>query len=155
MSKKLIIYILLSIACMITIFIFSIKNNNDSNSTSKGLIYKIINICEDIFDKDFDEKELIDELNYPIRKVAHFSIYFLLGIFVYNIFLLTGIKHKELLSIIIYIIIYAITDETHQLFVSGRTGQLLDVFIDAMGSLLSILLVKYIKNKKEKSLIKD
>lgn len=154
MSKKLIIYILLSIACMITIFIFSSKNTNDSNSTSKGLIYKIVNVCENVFDVELNEKELVDELNYPIRKVAHFSIYFLLGIFVYNIFLLIGIKYKELLSIIICII-YAITDETHQLFVSGRTGQLLDVFIDAMGSLLSILLVKYIKNKKEKSLIKD
>lgn len=154
MSKKLIIYILLSIACMITIFIFSSKNTNDSNSTSKGLIYKIVNVCENVFDVELDEKELVDELNYPIRKVAHFSIYFLLGIFVYNIFLLTGIKYKELLSIIICII-YAITDETHQLFVSGRTGQVLDVFIDGMGSLLSILLVKYIKNKKEKSLIKD
>ena len=149
MSKKLIIYILLSIACMITIFIFSSKNTNESNSTSKGLIYKIVNICEDIFNKDYDEEKIIDELNYPIRKVAHFSIYFLLGIFVYNIFLLTGVKHKELIAIIICII-YAITDETHQVFVSGRTGQLLDVFIDSIGSILAILLIR---NKKKKSLI--
>ena len=154
MSKKLIIYILLSILCMITIFVFSSKNTNESNGTSKGLIYNIVNVCENIFNTELDEESLVDELNYPIRKVAHFSIYFLLGIFIYNIFLLTGIKYKELIAIIICIV-YAITDETHQLFVSGRTGQLLDVFIDSMGSVLSILLVRYIKKMKEKSLIKN
>lgn len=147
MSKKLFVYILLSILCMITIFTFSSKNTMESNGTSKGLIKYFIHTYERVFDKDIDEKVVMDKLNYPIRKIAHFSIYFLLGIFIYNIFLLTGIKHKELISILICMI-YAFTDETHQLFVSGRTGQLLDVFIDTIGSLTSILLIKMIGSKK-------
>lgn len=147
MSKKLLIYILLSILCMITIFTFSSKNTNESNGTSKGLIKYFVHTYEKVFDKDIDEEKVISKLNYPIRKLAHYSIYLLLGIFIYNIFLLTGVKHKVLISILICMI-YAITDETHQLFVSGRTGQVLDVFIDTIGSLTSILLIKFIKRKK-------
>ena len=147
MSKKLLVYILLSILCMITIFTFSSKNTNESNGTSKGLIKHFVHTYEKVFDKDVDEEVIITKLNYPIRKLAHYSIYLLLGIFIYNIFLLTGVKHKVLISILVCMI-YAITDETHQLFVSGRTGQVLDVFIDTIGSLTSILLIKMIGSKK-------
>ena len=149
MSKKLFIYILLSILCMITIFTFSSKNTTESNGTSKGLIKYSINTYEKVFDKDINEEKVISKINYPVRKLAHYIIYLLLGIFIYNIFLLTGVKHKVLISILICMI-YAITDETHQLFVSGRTGQVLDVFIDTIGSLTSILLIKFKKNNKYK-----
>ena len=42
-------------------------------------------------------------------------------------------------------IIYASLDETHQLFVYGRTAQVLDVLIDSIGSLISMLIIKIIK----------
>ena len=38
-------------------------------------------------------------------------------------------------------IIYASTDEVHQLFTPGRSAQITDVMIDSMGVLLGILLV--------------
>lgn len=154
MNKKLIAYIMLSICCMTAIFYFSNKNKVQSNSTSKTIIKYFVNIYEDISNKKVNKEELTNKLNYPIRKLAHFSIYFLLGIFVYNIFLLTNTKHKLLLSII-FCILYAIGDETHQLFVSGRTSQPLDVFIDSMGSIISISITKlrkefvYEKNYKK------
>lgn len=83
-------------------------------------------------------------LNYPVRKLAHFSIYFLLGVFVYGIFSCTKVKYKLILSMIICVI-YASLDETHQLFVYGRTAQALDILIDSVGSLISLLLIKVIK----------
>lgn len=46
---------------------------------------------------------------------------------------------------------YACTDEFHQLFVNGRSGQLLDIFIDTLGAIFGvailILLQKIIKRK--------
>lgn len=147
MSKKLFIYVLSSALCMIIIFSFSSKNTNQSNGTSKRLVYNIVNIYENVFDKDIDEQKIINKLNYPIRKIAHYSIYFLLGVFIYQMFLHTNIKHKELLAIIICLI-YAITDETHQLFVSGRSGRVFDVFIDTFGSMTSIFLIKFYKKIK-------
>ena len=52
MSKKLFVYILLSILCMITIFTFSSKNTMESSGTSKGLIKYFIH-----------KKELPKDLN--------------------------------------------------------------------------------------------
>ena len=52
--------------------------------------------------------------------------------------------------------IYAISDEIHQLFVPGRAGQVRDVLIDSAGSFLGIILVMaFVKllikfNKKHK-----
>jgi len=97
--------------------------------------------------KKVDEEKVITKLNYIVRKFAHFSIYFLLGIFIYGIFSCAKINHKLLLSMIICVI-YASLDETHQLFVYGRTGQVLDVLIDSVGSLISMLIIKVIKCNK-------
>ena len=45
------------------------------------------------------------------------------------------------------------TDEFHQLFISGRAGQIRDVGIDALGSLIMAIIVwnlgKMLKNRKE------
>ena len=45
-------------------------------------------------------------------------------------------------------IIYVSLDETHQLFIYGRTAQVLDVLIDSVGSLISIWIIKVIKDNK-------
>ena len=66
----------------------------------------------------------------------------------YGIFSCIKINHKLLLSMVICII-YASLDETHQLFVYGRTAQVLDVLIDSVGSLISMLIIKVIKNRKK------
>ena len=51
---------------------------------------------------------------------------------------------------------YAITDEVHQLLVSGRNGSLFDVYIDSLGfatgvcsMLILIKLVEILKNRKK------
>lgn len=53
------------------------------------------------------------------------------------------LEHKKyFLSVIIALIIciiFAGTDEYHQTFVAGRTGQLLDVIIDTAGGIIGIL----------------
>ena len=43
-------------------------------------------------------------------------------------------------------ILYAASDEFHQLFVPGRSGQITDVLIDSGGLLAGILLVVLIKS---------
>lgn len=48
-------------------------------------------------------------------------------------------------------IAYAISDEIHQLFVSGRAGQVQDVVIDSIGVILGIcILMLFIKTIKIK-----
>lgn len=149
--KKTIFYIILCILWMGVIFNFSSKNSNQSNGSSKKLIYNCTSLYEKIFNKDIDKEMIIKKFNNPVRKLAHYSIYFLLGILVYKLFMITRIKKKEILAIIICTL-YAITDEFHQLFVSGRSGQLRDILIDCLGSITVIILIKIIMKIKENKL---
>ena len=146
-NNKKVIYIFFTVLCMLVIFTFSSKNSTVSNQTSKQLINKVITSYEKISHKNIDKEELINKLNYPIRKLAHYSIYLILGIFVYNIFLISKIKNKEIISIIVCFI-YASLDEFHQWFVIGRTAQVKDILIDTLGSITAVIILKYIKNKR-------
>ena len=52
-----------------------------------------------------------------------------------------NVKHIYFISFIICFL-YASSDEFHQLFVPGRSGQVTDIFIDLIGVVLGLLLVK-------------
>lgn len=148
-NKKPVFSFFAIIVCMILIFTFSSKNSHSSNSTSKNLIDWGITIYEKISHQHINHDRVIKKLNYPVRKLAHYSIYFLLGIFVYQIFLYSSFSYKVILSISICFV-YAMFDEFHQLFVPGRTGQIRDVFIDTMGAMTSIFFFHFWENRKVK-----
>lgn len=82
----------------------------------------------------------------PIRKCAHFFLYFVLGIFTWSFFK-CFCKKPYLLSIgTCYL--YACLDEFHQLFVKGRSGTITDTIIDLFGcitALSAINMFKFIK----------
>ena len=145
MIKK-VIYLMCIILCLISIFMFSSEDSKESNATSKELINKGVTTYETVTKKDVNNKMLVKELNYPVRKLAHFTIYLILGIFVYLYLNTTNINNKLIIGII-FCLICAIFDETHQIF-TGRTSKILDVFIDTLGSITSILLLKYKTSKK-------
>ncbi len=89
---------------------------------------------------------------FIIRKWAHFSIYFVLGAFGLTLFTYIFNFYKGYLITLYLGVFYAFTDEIHQLFVPGRTGQLADFGIDVLGlftaltmGLLIFLLVRLCK----------
>lgn len=146
--NKLFIYIIISIIIMILIFSFSNKNSKESNGTSKNIINYSITIYEKIFDKKVNHEIIIKKLNYSVRKLAHYTLYFLLGISIYNLILYTKFDNKIIISIIICML-YAFTDEFHQLFIIGRTGQFKDIIIDTIGSTTSILILNKIHRRNK------
>lgn len=129
---------------MIVIFSFSNQSAEESTRLSDSFINNTIIKVYEVFNGDASEEkqeELISKYSYPIRKMAHFTIYFILGILVF-IFLNQYIENK---NIIIYSLlicfVYACTDEFHQYFVVGRYCSFIDVLIDSTGSFISILLL--------------
>ncbi|MGH3029746.1 MAG: VanZ family protein [Gaiellaceae bacterium] len=68
-----------------------------------------------------------------LRKCAHVVEYAILGV------LLQRALQREPLSMLIGSA-YAVTDELHQSFVSGRQGSALDWLIDTVGVVLGVLL---------------
>ncbi|MBR1376718.1 MAG: VanZ family protein [Bacilli bacterium] len=134
MKKLSIIFVII---WMIIIFLFS----NTPSSISSNESHLVLSI----FIKVFHYTGNVDLLHTIIRKIAHFVEYLILGIFVLNACKYNGVKDILKLSILICML-YACSDEIHQLFVSGRSGKVLDVCIDTFGSLMGI----FIYNKLRK-----
>ena len=149
MKKKIILWHLLIIWCSI-IFLFSHQNGTNSSHLS-GQIAKIIvsvldslkNITLPVFKPilDMDYEIIAENLEFFIRKFAHFFVFMILGI-ITHLLSLCHIKNKYLCFIfsLMFCIFYATSDEFHQLFVSGRCAKVLDILIDASGSVSGILI---------------
>ena len=146
MKKKKIILRILIVIWMIVIFIFSNQVSDKSSNTSGNSIKFILEKLS--ITKNMDEQqiaELVESLQTPIRKLAHFSIYTIGGVLTSIYFSLDAknIK-KNILLAFIFCVIYAITDEIHQHFVPGRSCELRDVLIDSSGAMLGILISQII-----------
>ena len=91
-------------------------------------------------------EKIVEVLNLPFRKVMHASVYFILSILVLYAFMQNKIPDKKVYIITIFLcFLYACSDEFHQTFVDGRTGQFMDVFIDSIGSVIGCLFYKCIQ----------
>lgn len=146
MNKKKILRIILVILIvlwMVIVFRFS----HAQGSSSSG-------ISQEIAEFLFKGKEYIDFAEAIIRKLAHLSEYALGGMLVYSLFLTFDIKTKlQFIDAFSFTSLYAISDEIHQLFVPGRSGRIIDVFIDMQGALLGmcaillfVKIVQFIRN---------
>lgn len=99
------------------------------------------------------QQEIIDASQHFVRKAAHFSIYTVLGVLL-SINSSYHFKNKWLCTLlpISLGLLYAVSDEIHQLYVPGRSGEIRDVLIDSAGVVLGCLIVmliyKRIKQKK-------
>ena len=137
---------------MIIIFMFSNQPASESTKLSDGFISNtIVNIYK-FFDKDVTEDKLIEVkeiFTTPVRKAAHFTIYLILGILIMLLMSEYNISNKKQIFISILIcFLYSVSDEVHQLFVFGRSGEIKDVFIDTTGSILGILVTNRFFSKK-------
>lgn len=142
--KKTISYILL-IIWMIVIFLLSHQSSEISGSASGSLIYDTLTLICNIFNLNTSNLDgFIEIIHEPIREVMHALEYFILGILAINALYQSGIKKKVVISII-FCFIYSLTDEIHQVFVPGRTFQLFDLFMDAIGYILGTFFLAILK----------
>lgn len=159
-----IIFWILSIAIMAGIFFFSSQPAEESNDVSDSLTERVLSILFEEFDflPDDAQTERVESLRFAVRKSAHFSIYAALGITLFAAVYTYGIRlwKKYMISLPIALI-YAVSDEVHQRFVPGRSGEIQDVLIDFSGSLcgviiisLVILIVKKISSGRKKKMRK-
>lgn len=83
--------------------------------------------------------------SFIVRKGAHFTEYLILYFLFYNLNKNYFDKKSKLYSII-FVFLYACSDEIHQFFIPGREMQIRDVIIDTSGGVFGYLLI-CIKNR--------
>ena len=142
---------LLVIICMITIFYFSSDNGDESTYKSDSVILRVSSFLGVDNLSKREQQNLIDTFVVPVRKSAHFFIYLVLGITLISFLREFSIPILKLLLISIFLaFLYACSDEIHQLFIIGRTGRVLDVFIDTLGASTGVILYYFLFRKKLK-----
>lgn len=151
MQIKKIIYNTLLIIWMVIIFMFSNQNAKTSQATSDKIASDIVDTVEIISKKDIpdgNKKKLISDTRFIIRKTAHFTLYLVLGILAHLVFSSYNVS-KPVIYSIIFCLLYACSDEVHQIFSDGRTAKLMDIFIDTCGGIVGNFICHIIKKYKK------
>lgn len=139
-------------------------------SLSVGRIISDIFVPEFDEWSDSRQEAFIERIDYPVRKCAHASEYAVLGALLMITFQYyaasyntsCGVDNKEnghradykyddkvqrmtvrrsICSSVMIGVVYAASDEFHQLFVPGRAGRITDVMIDSLGLIIGIIFV--------------
>lgn len=136
MSKKY-MSIILVIIWMSVIFIMSSFDGSVSSSQSNFIVDKLVNIFN---------IENTDIVSLIVRKLAHYIEYLILGVLMINMFSDFNIKiNTKYIIAIIICIIYASSDEIHQIFIAGRCFAIRDILIDSMGAISGIYIYKLLR----------
>jgi vanZ family protein len=130
---KLLISLLL-IFQMLFIFTMSSFGSDSSNAQSGQIIQVLRQVFPSLSHTSGPDTSV---LTFIVRKTAHFTEYAILGILFY-FFYRQILPQKNGLRLFVLAILssflYACTDEIHQLFVPGRSGQFTDVLVDTLGA---------------------
>ena len=129
---------------MAIIFLFSDQNGTKSAQTSEKVAHSVAEATVPQFDEkpQEEQKAIVNQLQFPVRKAAHMTEYASLGLFVF-LFLLTWKKGLPIQygCSVLFAFLYACTDEIHQKFSAQRSPEFTDVLIDTSGALISCTLV--------------
>ena len=135
----MILYFLRGALALMWIFvIMSLATQAGSESAAlSGSFSEAILDGLEIFEKDIRARIDIDAFHATLRMLAHFTLYFILGVFVYD-FLFSFFKDWFRLTTetAMIALLIAIVDETLQSRVPGRAMEMVDIYTDFFGALL-------------------
>ena len=164
--EKETIWFLLLVAWMLVIYIQSLIPADLSSEESGIVMTQILEIMEDI---GMDGEGLTEHF---VRKSAHFFEYTIFGFLLIQNFRndwygsggnwkagrLRKSKGEQYLPVLFAVVMVPFIDETIQLFVPGRSGQISDVWLDMTGggfgiliNTLGIMLLSHINHSKPRS----
>ncbi len=113
--------------CMVVIFCLSAQTAEDSADLSGSFIRAIFQLIG------------IELQQEGIRTVAHCLEFMGLALLMFNAIFATWEKKLTPLLAFAGTVLYAITDEIHQIFVPGRAFQISDILVDSTGALLGVI----------------
>lgn len=144
LSKRQTVFFVLSVLFAILIFCFSARTGVESKGDSYTVGMEFGRIVHPDFKNWSEEAQLAfaAKVDYPIRKLAHATEYAVFAMLICGVWL--DARRKRKLSALFawgIATVYAMTDEIHQLFVPGRSGQVKDVLLDSCGAAVGVLLL--------------
>ena len=135
------------ITLLVLIFSMIFDFSSQDGETSSGLSTKITvavtqNVKKIQMLEESEKQQVLEKIEFIIRKLAHFSIYTLVGVLMMSLMNTYNIKGTNRIYISLIVgFIYACSDEFHQFFVPERSAMPTDVLIDTLGVSFGIALV--------------
>ena len=130
MTKKRIILFALVISWMILIFWFSSAGHEASSGQSMRAVHGIAQATGVVLSEAL------------VRKAAHVFLYFVLGILLTLLVRTYDVRWRNVVLWAVGVACaYAATDETHQLLVGGRSGQVSDVLLDTVAACVGVVVI--------------
>lgn len=133
--------VLLLVIWLGVIFSFSNADGETSSGMSERLIKFITVTITDTEPNSEEMEKIVEKYSFPVRKLAHFTEYFIFGLIVVNLLASFKIRKKMLLYVIVISLASSLFDEFHQTFIAGRSGNIKDVLLDTSGALIGAYLV--------------
>mgnify|MGYP001029496769 FL=1 len=128
---------------MCVIFAFSGQEKEESGAVSESFSYRIVRSADSLLGLNWNDErlhEIADTIEGYVRKAAHMVEFGILSVLLY---IWMGNRpfsvRKRIFFSSLIAALYAASDETHQLFVAGRSGRISDVMIDSAGAILGVL----------------
>lgn len=162
-KTKRLLYFIPVLLWMAVIFWFS-SNNGDRSSLQSGRVsYMVATMVDKTFGLDMSDMERMSfslGISFMVRKTAHFTEYFVLGLLLY---MAVGVNFGSTLDMldadlrlgkilrlryflpVVIVFGYAGTDELHQYFVPDRCCSFRDVLIDTAGGLSAVLIIGIVR----------
>lgn len=119
---------------LVAIWLFSAQSAAESSNLSGSLAQFLMKMPFG------DNLALVEDLDHILRKMAHFTIYMLLGISLAGT-MIDLRKGRLILTVVLSGVVVAMLDEWHQSFVPGRGPGWGDVLLDTAGVLAGACLV--------------
>lgn len=139
----------LVVICMGIIFFLSAQNGEESSELSGSFVMALL----EWLGVEVDEGIL--------RSIAHCLEFMGLSLLLFNAVYVTWFLKATPIVAFFGTVLYAITDEIHQIFVPERAFQISDILVDSTGALIGVTasfvilkFILYIKGKKENGNIK-
>lgn len=142
MKKKLLKWLPILI-WMVVIFVFSSQNGNQSGNNNRLVIDLLKHIGINL------DKILGGNSNFYVRKASHMTEYFILFMLVYRAINEKCTLIKGLILSLLFVFLYASSDEFHQSFVPGRSSSFRDVMIDTCGGGIALLVTVAVRRKNK------
>lgn len=153
-SKKRFLYLIPVVVWMVFIFYMSGKTGQESSGQSGKISLFLTNLLEKVRQDPAQEvQNLQDMLELVIRKAAHMTEYAILFLLSYLAMVKISMSQSRFYNRSIAVLIsllYACSDEMHQLLVPGRSGRMIDVGIDMAGVAIVLICMLLSKNTKWK-----
>jgi VanZ family protein len=136
---RLWLFAALTLLMMGVIFWFSAQGGERSQRMSDGFLSSLIGQFLNAFLPRLSEKGM----QFDIRKYAHMSEYFLLAVFAFLYASEYRRWRRDPLAALLaagFCLLYACTDEVHQIYVPGRACRFSDVLVDGAGIAAGVLM---------------